>query len=244
MRQIPKSPAFSTEIVEFLCHEEDFGLIPEPRKAARFLPAWFKKLGHEIPGGAASTIKLCAPFLDSMTLGFVIPLAADVEFATNEDASEVTFSSSFHRPLVERHSPAQINGAQHPAFPKPPLKFMNYWAVRVPQGFSVLFVPPLNRPDPRFECLSGLVDCDKYFEFVNFPFIFHAKNYRGVVAAGTPLVQAIPLRRSDLGERCAVGPMNEAALQDLLVTRSRRQSDISDYRKNIRTHRNSTARLK
>ncbi len=204
--------AVSGPNIEFLCHKEDFGAIPKPKPAAKFLPAWFKSLDDKIPGGAASTIKRCMPFLDSMALGYIIPLAADVEFATNDDASEVTYKSNFHRSLVERHAAEQLNREEHPDYPKPPLKFMNYWAIKVPKGYSVLFVPPLNRHETRFQCLSGLVDCDGYFEFVNFPFIFHEKNYAGVVKAGAPLMQVIPIKRCEVIKRHGIGALADTDL--------------------------------
>jgi hypothetical protein len=220
--------------IEFLCHKEDLGVMPAPRLATKFFPSWFKTLEEKIPSGAASTVKRCMPFLDSMALGFIIPLAADVEFTSNEDGSEITYTSDFHRSLVERHDTAQINGEKHPDSPAPPLKFMNYWAIKVPAGYSVLFIPPLNRADRRFECFSGLVDCDGYFEFINFPFIFYERNYVGVVKAGTPLVQVIPIKRSDILKQHAVCGMGDEDLQLLQATREKRRAYVSDYRDNVR----------
>ena len=56
----------------------------------------------------------------------------------------------------------------------------------------------MNRPDSRFTCISGIVDCDGHKEYVNFPFFFNTPNYTGIVKAGTPLVQVIPIKRDEL----------------------------------------------
>ena len=192
-----------TPEIEFLCYEEDYGIIPEPYPARKLMPEWFKALPPKINRENKienSTIKRCAPFLDAMTVGWIIPLVADVEFITNGDGSGVEYKWSFSRAMVENHSVSQISDGKvpHPQTPKPPMKFINWWAIKVPPGYSVLFVPPLNRQDPRYTCMSGFVDCDGYFEFINFPFFFNETNYTGLVEAGTPLVQAIPIRRDAL----------------------------------------------
>lgn len=185
-----------TPEIEFLCYPEDLGVIAEPQPAGKFMPDWFKRLPSKVDKLDKlrnSTIKRCAPFLDALTAGWIIPLAADVEFISNADASGVNYRWDFYRPMVENHTPEQVAG--HPSLPRPPMKFLNYWTIKTPPGISLLFTPPLNRPDPRFTCFSGIVDTDHYREFINFPFFLHQPNFTGVVARGTPLVQVIPIRR-------------------------------------------------
>lgn len=217
--------------VEFLCFKEDAGVIPEPQPARKFLPDWFKNLPPYVEGGGRvynSTIKRCAPFLDAMSIGWVIPLAADVEFVTNDDASGVTYRWTHYREMVQNHGQAQVAG--HPDNPKPPMKFLNWWIMRVPKDYSLLFVPPLNRPDPRFECISGLVDADNYLEFINFPFFFKQPNYTGLVKQGTPLVQVIPIHRSMLTREFTVRTIEDADITEIDGTRRKRAAHESHYR--------------
>lgn len=225
--------------IEFLCYPEDKGIIPEPVPANKVIPQWFRSLPGKLPGHAleSSTIKRCMPFLDALTLGYVIPLAADVEFITNEDASGVTYRSKFHRPMIENHGPEQLNGDKHPGHPKPPMKFLNWWAIKVPKGYSVLFLPPINRHEPRFTCMSGLVDCDGYFEFINFPFLFNQPNYVGLLEAGTPLVQVIPIKRDALIDKMRTGSLGTEDFAELERTRAKRRVHESHYRDNIRNAR-------
>ena len=172
--------------------------------------------------------------MDALSIGWIIPLAADVEFVTNSDSSEVEYKWDFYKTMVESHSMSQITTPKcpNPELPKPPIKFINHWAIRVPDDYSVLFVPPLNRTETRFQCMSGLVDCDGYFEFINFPFTFNAANWSGILPAGTPLVQAIPIKRGTM----LTETVREFTDQDhelMNLTRRRRSSHESLYRDSV-----------
>jgi hypothetical protein len=233
------------DVVEFFCDKEDFGVIPPPIPARNFMPDWYKNLSPHIDKKVKirnSTIKRCAPFLDAMTTGWIIPLAADVEFTTNNTAGEINYKWSFYKTMVEGHSKEQIssNDNPNPNDPKPPLKFLNYILIKIPKGYSALFVPPLNRPDPRFTCLSGMVD-DGYMgqgniEYINFPFFFNQLNYTGIIKAGTPLVQMILIERNQVlrqSRKAELQPMSDKETKLLETTRKRHKSHESMYRDNI-----------
>jgi hypothetical protein len=110
------------------------------------------------------------------------------------------------------------------------MKWLNWWAIRCPPGYSLLFVPPLNRPDPRFTIFSGIVDADRYFEYVNFPFVWNEPNYHGIVEAGTPIAQVIPIKRSSMLGKAVIREMSPGDMREMEQTRARRRSHISLYR--------------
>jgi hypothetical protein len=220
-----------TPTVEFLCLPEDVGVIPPPYPARKHMPDWYKKLPPRVEGRTVlnnGTVKRCAPFLDAMSIGWIIPLAADVEFITNADASGVTYQWTFPRPMVENHNPLQLVG--HHELPKPPMKFLNHWLIRCPKDYSLLFMPPLNRPDSRFECASGVVDADRYFEFINFPFFFKEPNFTGILKQGTPLVQVVPLHRSLLKCDHEIDVIDKETWGEVEKTRRQRGAHESIYR--------------
>jgi hypothetical protein len=219
--------------IQFVCDRLEMGVIPAPYRAGRYLPSWYKNLTGKVGGSDKmnnSTVKRCPPVLEAMTVGWIIPLAADVEFITNEDASGVSYKWDFYKPMVENHTADQIKG--HSDLPKPPMKFMNYWLIKVPPGYNLLFMPPLNRPDPRFTCFSGIVR-GEYFEYINFPFFFNQKNFTGVIEAGTPLVQVVPYRRDSVLDIFDTAIMDKDDVEELALTRRRRQSHPSYYRDKI-----------
>lgn len=184
--------------IEFTCEAADHGVIAEPVAAKTHLPDWFRKLPpidkrFESATDNGMTIKRCMPFLDAMTTGWIIPLAATVRLEIKDQGNTIDAGWDIDREMVSNHNPHQISG--HPREPRPPCKFHNYWTVKTPPGWSCLFVPPLNRANPVVEVISGIVDTDTYHALINFPFLPIAQDGIYTLERGTPIVQVIPFRR-------------------------------------------------
>jgi len=184
--------------LHFLCAPEDDGVIAPPVPARTELPDWFRKLpaidaGQRSPGDTGLTVKRCMPFIDAMTTGWILPLAATVRLEIRDGSQTVTAGWDFDKTMVSNHGAHQVAG--HPRQPSPPCKFHNYWTIRTPPGWSCMFVPLLNRPHPVFEPVAGVVDTDTYQSPVHFPFFARAADGLYELEKGTPLVQVIPFRR-------------------------------------------------
>jgi hypothetical protein len=196
------TPTDGHPLIEFLCDPALFGRIPEPERAARFVPEWYRRLNREMGASYASglpamTAKACMPLADVFSLGYVIPLPFDVEFRVPAGSGMITTHSSPGLPMrpVEMHDPAQI-GAPHPPFEGAlPLKFVNPWRIKVPQGYSVLFAHPFSHAELPFTCFSAVVDCDRLATTINFPFVWTGPPGVHHLKAGTPIAQLVPLRR-------------------------------------------------
>ncbi len=78
---------------------------------------------------------------------------------------------------------------------RPPCKFLNFWTIATPAGWSCLFVQPLNRPNGVFEVVAGIVDTDTYRSPIHFPFFAIGDDGLHVIEKGSPLIQVIPFRR-------------------------------------------------
>jgi hypothetical protein len=186
--------------IEFLCRPQDKGVIAEPIPAKTSLPEWFRRLPavnkqHLTATSTGLTIKRCMPFLDALSAGWIIPLAATVRLEITDSGKTVTAGWEFDREMVSYHGLQQVAG--NPREPRPPCKFHNQWTIRTPAGWSCLFVHPLNRPHPVFETLAGIVDTDTYHAVINFPFFATAPDGVHIINKGTPIVQVIPFRRAD-----------------------------------------------
>lgn len=223
-----------TPTIEFLTHEKHRGIIPEPYPAVQYMQDWYKKLPHRVEdkGLHQGTVKRCAPFLEATALGYIIPLAGDVEIKMSKQGSTVHTNSGFYEKIIGLHSDFQL-GEGHPAAPSPALKFSNFWAIRVPRGWSVLFVPPLNRPDKRFECFSGVVECDRYWNYVNFPFVMKDLLFKGIIPQGTPMIQAIPFKRSGVETKFRVSTMSTVDERELNKTQLSIKAHESHYRDKV-----------
>jgi hypothetical protein len=162
------------------------------------MPDWFRKLPAIDPEVLSATnngltVKRCMPFLDALSAGFILPIAATVRLEVRDGGRSVTAGWEFDRVMVSNHGSHQIAG--HPHAGRPPMKIHNYWTIRTPPGWSCLFVQPLNRHGLPLELVAGIVDTDTYVSPVHFPFIATAEEGVHVIEKGTPLVQVFPFFR-------------------------------------------------
>ena len=210
----------------FLCRKEDEGIIPAPVRAKTAIPEWFKKLppvtpSRVSPSDSGITVKRCMPFLDAMTTGWVIGLAATVRMEITDDGQTVNCGWDFDRQMVSNHASHQVAG--NPRDPMPPCKFHNFWTICTPPGWSCLFVPPLNRPNGVFEVVSGVVDTDTYHSEIHFPFFATGEDGLHVLERGTPIVQVIPFRRdaSDLDGEIRAESEDEANTRKAILRKTK-----------------------
>lgn len=184
--------------LRFSCEPADDGVIATPVPAKSYLPDWFRKLPAIDPQveslkNTGLTVKRCMPFLDAMTTGWIIPLAATVRLEISDDGKRVDSGWDFDRPMVSGHGMHQVKG--NPMGARPPCKFHNFWTITTPPGWSCLFVNPLNRPNGVFDIVAGVVDTDTYQSPIHFPFFATAEDGLYTIEKGSPLVQVIPFKR-------------------------------------------------
>ena len=194
--------------LRFTCRREHEGVIPPPVAAKAEIPGWFRKLPaidktRIGPNDSGLTVKRCMPFLDAMTAGWILPLAASVRMEIQEGGTRVDSGWDFDQVMVSAHGTHQIKG--HPKAHLPPCKFHNYWTVQTPPGWSCLFLPLLNRPNTVFEPVAGIVDTDTYASEIHFPFFATGPDGLHVLEKGLPLVQIIPFQRQNLKLRAEIG---------------------------------------
>jgi hypothetical protein len=183
-------------LIEF--HAGGHERFPPPYPASRNIPEWYKKLSLEVstPQEQANrTLKRCAPFLDALSCGYIIPLCGDITFTTDAQGN-LSFEVEATANLIETHGPVQYAGTPFAAALI--VKFINLWLVKTPPGYSTLFIAPMNRFHIPFMMLSGVVDTDNYYREIHFPAICQLPhNARYEMKRGTPLMQAIPFPREE-----------------------------------------------
>jgi len=172
-----------------------------PQKVS--IPEWFKKMPLHtqnekklrIKNGETNlTAKVCMPFLDSFTTGYVFNLHCDINVELNAEGEQTvhwnnnTFVPVFARPLNEKIIPARQG------FDDWNFSWTTYWGIKLPKGYSALLTHPLNRTDLPFVTTSGILDADKWGIWGNQPFSF-VQGFQGVIPKGTPIIQIIPFKR-------------------------------------------------
>lgn len=180
------------------------GKVPEqfyPKPASAFIPEWLKRLKpygddkkHRLFSSTRSneTAKKCPPMLDAVMAGYVIQTTEDFMVEQRNGLPFFYWSAGLG---IEFHVASQIGTHSRSNHGVP--KWLNPFSVQTPAGYSTLFVPPVNQDSPLMTPFSGMVDTDKFIIPINFPFVLTDPNFEGLIPAGTPLVQLIPIRRED-----------------------------------------------
>jgi hypothetical protein len=191
--------------IQFIPNLEDSneGLL-RPIPAVQSLPNWYKNKRPLLPGAEKHevtpeqkknvTVKWCNPFGDALAAGYFIVLENDVQVKQVEGTQEFVWFRGGDN-FIGSHSKEQIAPELIPeGYSGQPWKFVNFWGIKTPPGYSTLFTHPMNRTELPFLTLSGVVDTDDYNQPVNFPFLIRS-DFEGIIEAGTPIAQVIPFRR-------------------------------------------------
>lgn len=175
--------------------------VGQPQPIKNFIPEWYRTSEttyldnnkNEQPG-----LKKCAPYMDALLSGYALVTPMDIFISKNEDGSlkigwngtEETTSFINERPKLSGEKMPRPAG-HYPNH----LIFQGFWGMKTPRGYSLLVTPPLNRFDLPFTISSGIIDSDKFSASGNIPF-FIREDFVGVIPAGTPFAQLIPIKRS------------------------------------------------
>lgn len=171
--------------------------------AKKFIPSWYKKIPNfkddttfEIERGFGATVKLCIPFLDSLTTGYMISLPYDLYVKNDNGAPFLTWPEA----VISQTAPKWRQEVAHENLVPPGCYPFEYtWnpcvAFTFPKGYSFLITHPLNRHDLPFTTLSGIVDGNIILSaHGNLPF-YIKKDFEGIISKNTPIAQLIPFRQ-------------------------------------------------
>jgi hypothetical protein len=156
----------------------------------------FPKKGTENDYGKIPTWKACPSILDSFLTGYVLKTPCDVKFFKNKSGLiDVEISDTKYLDFCTKRSP--MPQFKHPyGFYKDHFAWHPDWGLELPEGYSALFMTPMNRFDLPFLNTTGIVDNDKLNFLGTFPF-FIPEGWEGTILAGTPYMQILPFRRED-----------------------------------------------
>lgn len=173
-----------------------------PKPASDCIPSWYKEMSSykfgkkEVyrDGFTPQTIKRCMPVFDAFTAGYILFTYVDIYIRTEDGAPYYTWPS--FKP-IEFHDNAQFDKYPRAGEKFSAPKWVSPWSIKTPKGYSSLILPPIHQDTVPFEILEGLVDTDVYNIPVNFPFFLKDNNFNGLIPAGTPMAQIIPIKRDN-----------------------------------------------
>jgi hypothetical protein len=185
-----------------------------PKPATNHVPQWYKDqklfsnktnnfLEAYESGDYFGTYKLCVPFVDTVTSGYIIALESDIIVSNIAPTDkgyipEITWMS-MSQPLdnPDGKKIRSIGNYPVPTGYSPVLFRWGFkWKIKTPSGYSLWITHPSHRHDLPFFTINGFVDTDKHENQLNFPF-FVKKGFEGIIEKGTPIAQLIPVKREN-----------------------------------------------
>ena len=167
-------------------------------QAKKHVPEWYKEIRNPIQEPDKffkKNIKYCTPFLDAITAGYSFELSQDIKVGLINESVPALRWNIEEKDIVtvgERTEPSGLPKIQgyhaHEFIWKIPVSF------QTPKGYSLFLTHPINRYDLPFVTLGGFIDADKVIQNGNIPFLLK-EGFEGVIEAGTPIFQVIPIKR-------------------------------------------------
>lgn len=188
--------------ITFEVSAELLHVMPHPRPANKFVPGWYKKIATYKPCAVSKslelpkpTIKACTPVRDYMTSGYIIPAWSDVHIVQDKDGLLCdALGSDFPFVHLSSHGVEQIKPSPLESVTdgQKVFKLNCPWNIKTSKGYSTLFFSPFYH-NTDLTILPAVVDTDIYEDNINFPFLVSPKGC--LIKQGTPLIQAVPIKR-------------------------------------------------
>lgn len=237
------------KIIEFISNRpwltKDSMSKPDP--ISKMIPQWYRDadrfakmqngeywIGPD--NGKIPTWKACPAILDILTTGYSLLTPCDIEFFLDSSGNiDVKIEDHLYKDFVIRRTP--MPQFYHPdGYYQYHFGWMPDWAVRVPDGYSVLYVSPFNRYDLPFMTVSGIIDNDKVNLPGSFPF-FIKEGWTGILPAGTPYAQLIPFFREDWKSQIKIPSVSEMINNNIENSKKYRIPNGGVYKKDVWTRR-------
>ncbi len=196
----------------------------------------FPKEGTTDDYGKIPTWKACPAIMDGFSTGYVLKTPCDITFfKTSTGSIDVKIDDVRHKDFCTRR--LAMPQFEHPeGFYKDHFAWYSEWGIELPEGYSALFMTPMNRFDLPFMNTTGIVDSDKVHLLGTFPF-FIAKDWEGTVPAGTPYLQVLPFKRENWNHQLEF--LDQKEIYDKMIENMKfyRQPDGGIYKNHVWTRR-------
>ena len=177
-----------------------------PQPSAKLIPKWYSnadkyvkdpKTGEYVPnydGGKMPSFKACPAILDFFTSGYVFVTPCDLFFYKENNQILIKKPKGYEDFCAAREP---MPGFETPyGYSEHHFHWFPQWSVELPDGYSAIYLNPVNHYNLPFITVAGIIDNDKVTTSGLMPF-FLKKDFEGIIKAGTPFVQIIPFKRED-----------------------------------------------
>jgi len=196
----------------------------------------FPKEGTSDDYGKIPTWKACPALMDAFTTGYVLKTPCDIKFFKNSYGRiDVSIEDQRHKDFCTSRMPmAQF---RHPdGYYEEHFAWYPDWGIELPEGYSALYMTPMNRFDLPFLNTTGIVDNDKVHLSGTFPF-FIINGWEGIIPAGTPYMQILPFKRENWEHQIEFQQQQEIYGKMVENMKFYRQPDGGVYKNKVWTRR-------
>jgi hypothetical protein len=175
--------------------------ISYPEPSIKNMPDWYKKAKNFIKDANNNEIiswKACPSMMDSYMTGYVLKTPCDINFFINDfGIIDVEVEDKKYKDFCQKREPINSHGFFSPqGYYKNHFAWHGYWGIETPEGYSCLFLNPINHFNLPFLNSSGIIDTDKVSVPGSIPF-FILEGWTGTIKAGTPYMQVIPFKKEN-----------------------------------------------
>jgi hypothetical protein len=192
--------------VEFYPSSKDVELlVPPPKPSAFYMPEWYKnspkfsesQVSAQNFDTVGPNLKSCVPYLDAMINGYVQETWQDIIIEHSKETDQVFIRYLSKPDIVSTRDRIHMSFNSN-EFYNVEFVWLMPWIPKLPNGWSMLYLAPLNHTEIPFYSPAGLVDSDKFYHstFGNYPF-YVKRGFSGIIPAGTPIAQMIPVYREN-----------------------------------------------
>jgi hypothetical protein len=209
-----------------------------PKPSSNIIPDWYKKeknfangendFKKSLKSTNKYTFKLCVPFVDTLTSGYLISLPADV--LVKNIGTETNYLPIIHWsvdfPIADVVDLETATNYPTPiGFDKNIHRWIFNFKIITPNGYSSWITHPSHRWDLPFLTINGFVDTDKHPNSLLLPF-FIKNGFEGIIPEGTPIAQIIPIKR----EHWKSEKMNKSIEDSFMNKNSTKINILKTYR--------------
>lgn len=237
----------SKQIIKFFANKPwlDKNSLSAPSSTVKTIPDWYKKAERYIknPDGSIAkdvfnngekllSWKSCPSLLDVMSTGYVLKTPCDIEFYKEKDGTikhkvvDVKYNDfcSFRSEMTDFVYPH--------GYEKSHFAWFSDWVISLPEGYSAIYIHPINRFELPFYTVSGIVDNDLVIGSGNMPF-FIKEGFVGTLPKETPYMQIIPFKREDWESEIVEQNFNEISSLRSKNSQKFRQPGGGVYKKDV-----------
>jgi hypothetical protein len=182
-----------------------YEVIEKPRPSSAFIPDWFKDMSPYMREdgfpedrpivrnqNSNASAKKCTPMLDGIVTGYTVPLWSDVFVEQSDEMLDINWRAS--KDVFQLHGASSRLVDPPPGYSTAVFKFMTWFRMKTPPGYSVMVRPPAGHYDLPFYAIPAVIDTDKSVIDNNLP-VWVRSDFEGIVEKGTPIAQIIPFKR-------------------------------------------------